>query len=190
MIVLHRAPRKDPAVWVPACAGRTEDDATEPGSPQTANSPPSRQRAALGDDVADGAGERRLAARGEAERELDPIELRQPVRMPFGTAELLARAEPQRQGGIAEAGIDGAGQRREALRLAGDGPVELRSAQAAQRLVAISAAFGEGDQRDRVAVPRGRGIAEPGHRFAADRSIRGVRRRALEEGEIEPAMID
>jgi hypothetical protein len=38
--------------------------------------PTSRQRAALRDDGADGAGERQVAAFGKAERKLDCIELR------------------------------------------------------------------------------------------------------------------
>ncbi|SFH80672.1 sulfite reductase (NADPH) flavoprotein alpha-component [Bradyrhizobium sp. Gha] len=112
----------------------------------------SRQRATLGDNAADRTGERQVAALSDTKGKLDRIELRQ-VGQIAGVPQRLALAEPDGQGGIAEASLDGADQRREAARLTGDGPFAPDQVQAAQRFAAIGATVREGDQRNSIAGP-------------------------------------
>ncbi|MGY4233501.1 putative iron-regulated membrane protein [Bradyrhizobium sp. USDA 4449] len=113
---------------------------------------PSRQRATLGDNAADRTGERQVAALSDTKGKLDRVELRQ-VRQIASVPQRLALAEPDGQGGKAEAGLDGADQRREAARLTGDGPFAPDQVQAAQGFAAIGATVREGDQRNSIAGP-------------------------------------
>ena len=90
-----------------------------------------------------------------------------------------------------EAGLDGADQRREAARFAGDRPFPPGETQAAQRFAPIGAAFRKGHQRNGIAgAARCRRFAEPSHRLERDGGVGCVRRRTLVEGEIEPSVTE